>query len=368
MDTNVLINLRRRCQIKQRIPKAIYSSKELREQAVKLVTDEGLGLQEAAKRLSLQSQARIGRSQNGARSVKKSGGVLCEGNAVKYAMMKTLREDYPMPVMCRIYGVSTSGYYAWLSRSPSKRAREDARLELEIRAAHQRARETFGPERLKDNLGKNGIDTTTYKVKSLRSKMGIRCKQIKKFKATTNSNHEMPVAPNLLEQKFTASAPNQVWLADITYIQTDEGWLYLAGHKDIFTGDLVGYAMGERMTKNLVSQSLFRAVAEKRLPRGSIHHSDRGSQYCAHEFARPVRHGGIHVAAGELLRQRADGELLGIAQKRAGPPLQVQNSRRGHRSYHGIHRFYRRQRTQARLGYLSPAAFERQYYENMLAA
>jgi putative transposase len=171
-------------------------------------------------------------------------------------MMKSLHEDYPMPVMCRIYEVSMSGYYAWLSRSPSVRAQEDARLELEIRAAHQRTRQTFGPERLKDNLDKNGVNTSLYKVKRLRKKLGIRCKQVKKFKGTTNSNHNMPIAPNLLEQKFSATAPNKVWLTDITYVQTDEGWLYLAGHKDMFTGDLVGYAMSERMTKNLVSQSL----------------------------------------------------------------------------------------------------------------
>ena len=191
---------------------------------------------------------------------------------MKYAMMKSLHADYPMPVMCRIYEVSMSGYYAWLNRSPSLRAQKDARLELEIRAAHQRTRETFGPERLKDNLDKNGVTASIYKVKRLRKKLGLRCKQVKKFKATTNSNHNMPVAPNLLEQKFSTTAPNKVWLTDITYIQTDEGWLYLAGHKDMFTGDLVGYAMSERMTKNLVSQSLFRAVAEKRPPRGLIHH------------------------------------------------------------------------------------------------
>ena len=165
--------------------------------------------------------------------IKKAAAYFAKGMRLKYAMMKTLHEDYPMPVMCRIYEVSMSGYYAWLNRPPSKRAQEDARLELEIRAAHQRTRETFGPERLKDNLDKRGVNTTVYKVKALRTKLGIRCKKIRKFKATTNSNHEMPVAPNLLKQKFTASAPNQIWLTDITYIQTDEGWLYLAGHKDI---------------------------------------------------------------------------------------------------------------------------------------
>lgn len=161
---------------------------------------------------------------------------------MKYAMMKELQEDYPVPFMCRIYDVSSSGYYAWLGRPPSKRAQEEARLEVEILAAHQRTRETYGPERLQEDLADNGVKTTVHRVKRIRRKLGIRCKQKRKFKATTNSNHTLPVAPNLLEQKFTATAPNQVWLTDITYIPTDEGWLYLAGHKDLFSGDLVGYA------------------------------------------------------------------------------------------------------------------------------
>lgn len=106
----------------------------------------------------------------------------------------------------------------------------------------------------------------------------------------------MLVAPNFLEQKFTATKPNQIWLTDITYIQTDEGWLYLAGHEDIFTGDLVGYAMSERMTKNLVSQSLFLAVADKRMPRGLIHDSDCDSQYCAYEYRKLLDEFGMEAS------------------------------------------------------------------------
>ena len=304
--------------------------------------------------------------------LKKAAAYFAKGMRLKYAMMKTLHEDYPMPVMCRIYEVSMSGYYAWLNRPPSKRAQEDARLKLEIRAAHQRTRETFGPERLKDNLDKRGVNTTVYKVKALRTKLGIRCKKIRKFKATTNSNHEMPVAPNLLKQKFTASAPNQIWLTDITYIQTNEGWLYLAGHKDIFSGDLVGYAMSERMTKNLVSQSLFRAVAEKRPPRGLIHHSDRGSQYCAHEYRKLLDQFGMIASMSRR------GNCYDNAPMESFWGL-LKNELVHHRKFKTraeaieaiteyIEIFYRRQRTQARLGYLSPAAFERQYYENRLAA
>jgi putative transposase len=182
--------------------------------------------------------------------------------------------------------LSSSGYYAWLNRKPSKRAREEGRLEVEIKAAHKRTRETCGPERLQHDLREHGVKVGVCRIRRIRKKLGIRCKQKRKFKATTDSKHALPVAENLLRQQFTTTAPNRVWVSDITYISTEEGWLYLAGHKDLFTGEVVGYAMGPRMTKSLVLQSLFKAVSAKRPSPGLIHHSDRGSQYCSHEYRK----------------------------------------------------------------------------------
>ena len=192
--------------------------------------------------------------------------------------------------------VTTSGYYAWVKRPLTIRQREDERLELEIRAAHKRTRQTYGPERLQRDLADNGVVVGVHRIKRIRRKLGLRCRQKRKFKATTDSRHSLPVAENLLDQKFEASAPNQIWLTDITYIPTGEGWLYLAGHKDLFTGEVVGYAMAERMTKNLVSQSLLRAVAAKRPAAGLIHHSDRGSQYCAREYTLLLDSSGIRAS------------------------------------------------------------------------
>jgi len=190
-------------------------------------------------------------------------------------MMTEMRLHYPVPVMSRVLDVSASGYYAWLQRPPSKRAREEARLEVEIRAAHKRTRQTCGPERLQRDLSEHGIQVGICRIKRIRKKLGICCKQKKKFKATTDSTHTLPVVENLIDQHFAVSRPNTAWVSDITYIPTDEGWLYLAGHKDLFNGEVVGYAMGERLTKNLVSESLFRAVAAKRPATGLIHHADR---------------------------------------------------------------------------------------------
>jgi len=199
-------------------------------------------------------------------------------------VIKELRLAYPVVLLCRVLAVTASGYYAWIKRPLSIRQREEERLELEIRAAHKRTRQTYGPERLPRDLLDNGVVVGVHRIKRIRRKLGLRCRQKRKFKATTDSRHSLPVAGNLLNQKFEAFAPNQIWLSDITYIPTGEGWLYLAGHKDLFTGGIVGYAMAERMTKNLVSQSLLKALATKRPTAGLIHHSDRGSQYCALEY------------------------------------------------------------------------------------
>jgi putative transposase len=205
-------------------------------------------------------------------------GLLREGVAVKYGVIEQMRQDYAVPPMCRLLGVSVSGYYAWRKRPASPRAQQEPRLEAEVLAAHQRTRESFGPERLQKHLDGHGVRVGVHRIKRLRKKLGLRCRQKRKFKATTNSKHDLPVAPNLLNQNFKATAPNQAWCGDITYIATDEGWLYLAGLKDLFSGELVGYAMSERMTKHLVMQALFRAVTSQRPPAGLVHHTDRGSQ------------------------------------------------------------------------------------------
>jgi len=286
--------------------------------------------------------------------------------------MKEMRFRYCIGVMCRIVKVSKSGYYKWLNRKPSKRVREEGRLEVEIKAAHQRTRETCGPERLQHELKEQGVKVGICRIRRIRKKLGIRCKQRRKFKATTDSRHTLPVAENLLHQQFEGTRPNEVWLSDITYIPTEEGWLYLAGHKDIFTGKIVGYAMGNRITKNLVSQSLFRAVVAKRPGAGLIHHSDRGSQYCAHEYRKLV----------DQFKMRASMSRKGDCYDNA--PMEsfwgtLKNELVHHCRYKTreqaireiteyIEVFYNRQRRQARLGYLSPAVYERQFYARQVAA
>jgi transposase InsO family protein len=189
--------------------------------------------------------------------------------------------------------VSRSGYYAWRIRRPSKRAQENARLEVAIQAAHVRTRQTYGPERLQAELREDGFPAGIGRIKRLRKKLGLRCTQVRRFTTTTDSTHALPVAENVLAQIFVATRPNETWVTDITYVPTAEGWLYLAGIKDLFTCEVVGHAMGARMTTELVIQALGAAVWAKCPRPGLIHHSDRGSQYCAQGYQDQVRQFGM---------------------------------------------------------------------------
>ena len=140
--------------------------------------------------------------------------------------------------------VSRSGYYAWLNRKPSKREIENNRLEIAIKAEHYAQKERYGPERLKPELEEKGFTAGICRIRRIRKKLGLRCKQKKKFKATTDSKHSLPVYPNLLKQDFRAAAPNEKWIEDITYIHTEEGWLYLAGIVDVFHAEVVDFRTG----------------------------------------------------------------------------------------------------------------------------
>jgi putative transposase len=155
--------------------------------------------------------------------------------------------------MARVLEVSRPGYYAWLKRKPSARDRRHAELKILIQEAHELSRESYGPIRLKDELADTKkIYVGRDQISRLRKKMGLKCVQKKKFKATTNSAHDLPVAPNLLDQRFDITEPGTVWGTDITYIITDEGWLYLATIKDFGSKEVLGHAMGARMATELV--------------------------------------------------------------------------------------------------------------------
>ena len=291
---------------------------------------------------------------------------------MKYAQIDALRPSHPIASMCRVLEVSESGYHAWRRRPPSVRAQENARLETEIKAAHQRTRETYGPARLRSDLADYGVKASIYRIKRIRSKLGLRCKQKRKFKATTDSKHELPLAPNWLDRQFAVAAPNRAWVTDITYIATDEGWLYLAGVKDLFNGELVGYTMAERMTKQLVMQALFRAVSTKRPAKGLIHHSDRGSQYCSHAYQKMLRQFGMQASMsrkGNCWDNAPMESFWGSLKNELIHHQRYATREQAKREItEYIEIFYNRIRKQARLGYLSPAKFTQQYYAKKIVA
>jgi len=286
--------------------------------------------------------------------------------------MKELRLNYPVLLLKRVLNVSAGGYYAWLDRPLSKWAREESRLEVEIRAADKRTRQVYGAEKLKHDLAEHGIMVGICRIKRIRRKLGIRCKQKRKFKATTNSKHTLPVAENILGQQFTVTAPNKVWVSDITYVPTDEGWLYVAAHKDLFTTDIVGYAMGERLTRNLVSQSLFRAIEAKRPAEGLLHHSDQGSQYCSYEYRNILERFGLKASMsrkGNCYDNAPMESFWGTLKQELVHHRRYRTRQEAIRDItEYIEIFYNRQRLQPGLGFLSPAVFEQRYYAGLLAA
>lgn len=260
---------------------------------------------------------------------------------------------------------SESGYHAWRKRPQTVRQQETVRLETEIRAASEDG-ETYGPKRLQSELADHGVVTGIDRIKRIRRKLGLRCKQKRKFKATTDFRHSLSLAPNCLNRQFDVEAPNRVWVMDITYLATDEGWLYLAGVKDLFIGELVGYAMSKRMTTSLVMQALFRAVVAKRSENGLLHHSDRGSQHCAHAYQKLLRQFGMQASMsrkGNCWDNAPMESFWGAIKTELVHHRHFCSREQAQREItEYIEIFYNRIRKQARLGFLSPAAFNRKYY------
>lgn len=289
-------------------------------------------------------------------------------------MIKNLRSDYPLTVLCRVLSVSRSGYQAWLVRQPSKRTQARERLKIAAQAAHRRTRATYGAARLHKELAADGFAVSLVTVKSVRRELGLQCVQHKKrFRVTTtDSRHHLPVAPNLLAQRFSVERPCAVWTADITYVPTDEGWLYVAAIKDLFAGEIVGRAFGERMITDLIVRALEQAVTTRRPARGLIHHSDRGSQYCSHEYRSLLR---SYEMQASMSRKSNCYDNAPIESFWGTLKTELVHHRRYQSRAEAVREiseyidlFYNRERRQARLGYMSPAAYTQQFERQQQAA
>ena len=286
--------------------------------------------------------------------------------------MSRQRYIYPVTLMARVLGVSRSGFYAWLTRPPSARSESDETMKPLIRIAHKAGRGTYGPRRIQTELQATGTVVGRDQIARLRREMGLKCIQKRKFKATTNSAHSLPVVENLLDQQFAVSDPGTVYGTDITYIWTDEGWLYLAGVKDLATREIIGHAMGSRMTKELTHTALDRAIRYRKPEPGCIHHSDRGGQYCATTYQRAVvtlgmrpsmsRKGNCYDNAPvESFWGTLKEEL--VYHRRFRTRVEAQAAIQEY-----IEVFYNRMRRHSALGNLAPAIFAENYYSERSAA
>ena len=199
--------------------------------------------------------------------------------------MKHHRVEYSIDRMCACLGVSRSGYYAWLQRKPSPHSGQRQQLDNRVKALFERHKCRYGAKRIQQQIQQD--DQQHYHLKTVAASLkrqGLVAKAARKFKATTHSKHHLPVFDNLLNQDLSVTAPSQKWVSDITYLWTDAGWLYLAVILDLYSRQVIGWSMSERMTADLVCDALQIAIFKRKRPNGIIVHSDRGSQYCSYAY------------------------------------------------------------------------------------
>jgi putative transposase len=213
---------------------------------------------------------------------------------MSFCFVEDHRDVYPVRVMCAVLEVSPAGYYAWRSRPQSVRSAANTELVAQIRQVHRDSGGRYGSPRVHAVLRAQGHGTSRGRIERLMRRHGIRAIMAPPRRVrTTDSRHALPIAPNLLARDFTASAPNRIWLGDITYIPTDQGWLYLAAIMDMYSRKIVGWAMRDHLRTELASAALMMAVQRQRPPAGLIHHSDRGVQYASHDYRAALTAAGM---------------------------------------------------------------------------
>jgi transposase InsO family protein len=281
---------------------------------------------------------------------------------VRFRFVEAEKAYYPIRLMCRCLAVSRSGYYAWRNRSPSARSRQDARLKVEIAASHTASRRTYGSPRILRDLREEGHGVSRKRVARLMRELGLEGRRKRRFRATTDSTHRFPVAPNVLMRDFNVEAPNTAWVTDITYLATLEGWLYLAVILDLFSRKVVGYAMSERIDRALVLEALGQALASRPGAHDLVHHSDRGSQYASHDYREALDQAGLMCS----MSRRGNCWDNAVAESFFGTlkmellyelPLQTRGATRSAVADY-IEVFYNVRRRHSSLGYRSPVEFE----------
>lgn len=278
---------------------------------------------------------------------------------------------YPVSLMCSALRVSRSGFYAWRRRQPSRRAREDARLAAEIRTVHQQARGIYGSPRVHVELQQRAFQVGRHRVARLMREQGLTALFKRRFRRTTDSKHNDPIAANRLNRQFDVEGPDRVWATDITYLWTDQGWLYLAVVLDLYSRRVVGWSMAEHLRSELVLGALEMALGQRAPRDGLLHHSDRGCQYASSAYREALSQAGIVCSMsrkGDCWDNAVVESFFGtlkselVHRRRFATRLAARTA-----VFEYIEVFYNRQRRHSYLGYLSPAEYE-QRFEQRLAA
>lgn len=215
---------------------------------------------------------------------------------MRFSFIDAEKAAFPISRMCKILGVSQSGFHAWKSRPACQRQRQDLVLLAHVRSAFRLSNGTYGSPRMTRELQDEGFAVGRRRIARLMRKNGLVARQKRRFKRTTDSEHSWPVAPNLLDQIFTAGAPDQKWGVDISYVWTREGWLYLAIVLDLYSRRVVGWTTSDRLHRSLALSALRKALVLRQPASGLIHHSDRGSQYCSVDYQSELRRNGIRIS------------------------------------------------------------------------
>ena len=281
---------------------------------------------------------------------------------MRFSFVKAEKANYPIQILCRVLDVSRSGYYAWLRRRPSARRQADARLSIEIAISHRRSRRNYGSPRVFKDLREKGLRVSRKRVERLMRQEGLKPKRTRNFRNTTNSNHSLPVAPNILARKFTVDRPNTVWAGDITYVWTAEGWLYLAVLLDLYSRRVVGWAVRETLDTPIALEALDKALKSRQPGPGLVHHTDRGVQYCSRAYRSRLEESGCLPSMSRVGNcwDNAVSESFFASMKREIDDFENLPTQEAAIAAIAdyIDNFYNPQRRHSSAGYLSPLEFE----------
>lgn len=289
---------------------------------------------------------------------------------MRYAFIDRYRHMYPVLVMCNVLEVSSSGYYAWRGRPESRRSREDCELKKKIRSIFNQSRQTYGSPRILDEFRDQGIPCGRKRIARLMKEDHLVPKKARRFRRTTIAQPDHKKAPNLLGRQFTVGAPDTVWVGDITYLWTREGWLYLAVILDLFSRRVVGWAVRSHLGQELASGALDRALFERGRHKDLLHHSDRGCQYTSNDYQKKLQDNGLSVSMsgkGNCWDNAVAESFFATLKVELGDSFSSRHAAR-EALFDYIEVFYNRQRRHTTIGGISPAEAEARFFERTVAA